>query len=105
MTGRMSRNLEHRDMQEHRRWNGISSKRIKQLCIPDMENVGDHPMDFQSWSAKEKNYWLWTGKTFRFYDAEGSYKSVTDLNLYGKIKRSEMITIHWQVMAHHVKVQ
>ena len=36
---------------------------------------------------QQKNYWLWTGKTFRFYDAEGSYKSVTDLNLYGKIKK------------------
>ena len=36
---------------------------------------------------QKRNYWLWTGTVFRYYNSQGNYKSIEDQNLVGKIKK------------------
>ena len=37
---------------------------------------------------QQKNYWLWTGSTFRYYaDKTGDFTSVTDLKITGKLQK------------------
>ena len=36
---------------------------------------------------QKRNYWLWTGTAFRYYNSQGDYKSIEALNLAGKIKK------------------
>ena len=36
---------------------------------------------------QKRNYWLWTGTIFRYYNSQGDYKSIEAQNLAGKIKK------------------
>ena len=36
---------------------------------------------------QKRNYWLWTGTVFRYYNSQGDYKSIEAQNLVGKIKK------------------
>lgn len=36
---------------------------------------------------QKRNYWLWTGTAFRYYNSQGDYKSIEAQNLAGKIKK------------------
>lgn len=36
---------------------------------------------------QKRNYWLWTGTVFRYYNSQGDYKSIEAQNLAGKIKK------------------
>ena len=36
---------------------------------------------------QQKKYWLWTGSTFRYYNASGNFTSVTDLKISGKLQK------------------
>lgn len=34
---------------------------------------------------QQRKYWLWTGKTFRYYSSAGNYMTVEERNIYGKV--------------------